>query len=285
MGHDRYRIQYRGIQSRSPPISQAAQVLEGQPRCTSRHSDLISHPHANSNTFQESFGVSSIYHTIQILEFFWRNMHLQHLKFPIMCFVFFGKDMYCRTLLLTWKAWNCFFFLAKKENTCCSHSMTWSLNFNLPRELQPLSINPPCYLVERKTCLALEFETEIFLAEFLGNNGQENNAEKSKSGKISNVMRNENELLPSRWIMLMSVLMRTIMSIIRIAHLSSSSIRKSVEVLVEVWHRRAFVSPHWWCITTTAAKRPKALQCHAQFDTQCNLENIVHCWAVHFNQA
>ena len=60
------------------------------------------------------------------------------------------------------------------------------------------------------------------------------------------------------------------MSIIRIAHLSSSSIRKSVEVLVEVWHRRAFVSPHRWCITTTAAKRPKALQCHAQFDMQCN---------------
>ena len=136
-----------------------------------------------------------------------------------------------------------FFFLAKKENTCCSHSMTWSLNFNLPRELQPLSINPPCYLVERKTCLVLEFETEIFLAEILGNNGQENNTEKSKSGKISNVMSNQNELLPSRWFMLMSVLMRTIMSIIRIAHLSSSSIRKSVEVLVEVWHRRAFVSP------------------------------------------
>ena len=120
----------------------------------------------------------------------------------------------------------------------------------------------------------------------LGNNGQENNTEKSKSGKISNVMSNENELLPSRWFMLMSVfLMRTIMSIIRIAHLSSSSIRKSVEVLVEVWHRRAFVSPHWWCIitTATAAKRPKALQCHAQLDMQCNC--IVHCWAVHFNQA
>ena len=115
MGHDRCRIQYRGIQSRSPPISQAAQVLEGQPRCTSRHSDLISHPHANSNTFQESFGVSSIYHTIQILEFFWRNMHLQHLKFPIICSIFY-KDMYCRIkLLLTWKAWNCFFFLQKKK--------------------------------------------------------------------------------------------------------------------------------------------------------------------------
>ena len=111
MGHDRYRIQYRGIQSRSPPISQAAQVLEGQPRCTSRHSDLISHPHANSNTFQESFGVSSIYHTIQILEFFWRNMHLQHLKFPIICSMF-CKDMYCY-----WheKHEIVFFFLQKKK--------------------------------------------------------------------------------------------------------------------------------------------------------------------------
>ena len=163
MGHDRYLIQYSGIQSRSPPISQAAQVLEGQPRCTSRHSDLISHPHANSNTFQESFRVSSIYHTIQILEFFWRNMHLQHLKFPIMCSIFWQRHV-----LQDMKSMKLCFFLAKKENTCCSHSMTWSLNFNLPRELQPLSINPPCYLVERKTCFVLEFETEIFLAEFLG---------------------------------------------------------------------------------------------------------------------
>ena len=262
MGHDRYLIQYSGIQSRSPPISQAAQVLEGQPRCTSRHSDLISHPHANSNTFQESFGVSSIYHTIQILEFFWRNMHLQHLKFPIMCSIFWQRHV-----LQDMKSMKLCFFLAKKENTCCSHSMTWSLNFNLPRELQPLSINPPCYLVERKTCLVLEFETKIFL----GNNGQENNAEKSKSGKISNIMRNENELLPSRWIMLMSVLMRTIMSIIRIAHLSSSSIRKSVEVLVEVWHRRAFVSP------TGGASPPPPL---LKDQRHCNVMHSLICSAI-----
>ena len=183
MGHDRYRIQYRGIQSRSPPISQAAQVLEGQPRCTSRHSDLISHPHANSNTFQESFGVSSIYHTIQILEFFWRNMHLQHLKFPIHVFHFLQRHV-LQDFAIDMKSMKLFFFFLQKKKIPAAATAWHDLSilifhgsFNLCPSILPV------ILLKEKHALSWNLRQRYFWPRSWGIMDKRTTQRKAKVGK------------------------------------------------------------------------------------------------------